>query len=68
MLVAFNPDAGKAMKVLFHGSAGSWPNYSGDLNQVPVVANGKVYVATNQQLRIFGLLNSGTKPQKQPKK
>jgi hypothetical protein len=67
-LVAFNPDAGKTMKVLFHGNAGTWPNYNGDLNQVPVVANGKVYVATNKQLRIFGLLNAGTKPQQQPKK
>lgn len=67
-LVAFNPDAGKAMKVLFHGSAGAWPNYNGDLNQVPVVANGKVYIATNKQLRIFGLLNAGSKPQQQRKK
>jgi hypothetical protein len=66
-LVAFNPDAGKAMKVLFHGSAGAWPSYPGNLNQVPVVANGKVYVATNKQLRIFGLLNAGSKPQQRKK-
>lgn len=67
-LVAFNPDAGKTMKVLFHANAGAWPNYNGDSNQVPVVANGKVYVATNKQLKIFGLLNAGTKPQQQGKK
>jgi hypothetical protein len=55
-LYAFNPNAGgKTMKVLFHGTAGSWPNFGGDLNQAPVVANGKVYVATNKQLQIFGL-------------
>jgi hypothetical protein len=67
-LSAFNPDAGKTMKVLFHANAGAWPNYNGDSNQVPVVANGKVYVATNKQLKIFGLLNAGTKPQQQRKK
>jgi hypothetical protein len=27
----------------------------GDSNQVPVVANGQVFVASNKQLRIFGL-------------
>jgi hypothetical protein len=47
------------MKLLFHATAGSWPNVTGNLNQVPVVANGKVYVATNKQLQIFGLKNSG---------
>ena len=26
----------------------AWPNYGGNLNQVPAVANGKVYVASNQ--------------------
>jgi hypothetical protein len=62
-LYAFNPDAGKTMKLLFHAGAGAWPNYYGDSNQVPVVANGKVYVATNKQLKIFGLLDAGTKPQ-----
>jgi hypothetical protein len=33
----------------------------GNSNQVPVVANGKVYVASNKQLQIFGLKQ--TKPQ-----
>jgi hypothetical protein len=32
---------------------GTWGG--GNANVVPVVANGKVYVATNQQLTIFGL-------------
>lgn len=55
-LYAMNPDAGGAnMKQLFRANAGAWPNYNGDSNQVPIVANGKVYVASNKQLQIFGL-------------
>jgi hypothetical protein len=37
------------------GIAGSWPNTGGNANIVPVVANGKVYVASFKQLAIFGL-------------
>jgi hypothetical protein len=40
---------------LFKGPAGTWPNQGGNANIVPVVANGRVYVATYQQLDIFGL-------------
>jgi hypothetical protein len=36
-------------------TAGTWPNTGGNANIVPVVANGKVYVASYQQLAIFGL-------------
>jgi hypothetical protein len=54
-LYAFNPDSGAKMARLFYANAGAWPNYGGDLNQVPVVANGKVYVASHKQLQIFGL-------------
>lgn len=55
-LFAFNPDAGGSkMKQLFEGPAGSWPNTGGNSNLIPVVANGKVYVASNKQLQIFGL-------------
>jgi hypothetical protein len=55
-LYAFNPDTGRGtMKTLFRAVAGEWPHYGGDLNQVPVVANGEVFVASNKQLRIFGL-------------
>jgi hypothetical protein len=68
-LFALNPDAGKTMKVLFHVIAGAWPNFNGDINQAPVVANGKVYVATNKKLKIFGLLSGGTnQPQQKQKK
>ena len=55
-LYAFNPESGgTTMTQIFYASAGAWPNYGGDLNQAPVVANGKVYVASNKQLQIFGL-------------
>src|SRR5271165_282163 len=41
--------------VLFSDKAGTWPNVGGNANIVPVVANGKVYVASFKQLAIFGL-------------
>ena len=53
-LLAFNPES--KMAQLFNTSAGYWPNTGGDSNQVPTVANGKVYVASYQKLQIFGLL------------
>lgn len=40
---------------IYSGAAGSWPILNGNANIVPVVANGRVYVASNQQLAIFGL-------------
>jgi putative pyrroloquinoline-quinone-binding quinoprotein len=43
-------------KLLFSSPAGSWPNTGGNANIVPVVANGKVYVASNRALTIFGIL------------
>jgi hypothetical protein len=57
-LYAFDPDRGKS---LFSGIAGRWPNTGGDSNIVPVVANSKVYVATNQSLAIFGLAGADAK-------
>lgn len=55
-LYAFNPESsGKTMTTLFSAVGGYWPNINGDSNLVPLVANGKVYVASYQQLRIFGL-------------
>lgn len=56
-LEAFNPDAlnGTIMTRLFSSQAGNWPNFTGNSNQVPVVANGEVFVASNKQLQIFGL-------------
>jgi hypothetical protein len=55
-LHAFNPESGSTMSQIFVHPAGSWPNLTGNLNSVPVVANGKVYVVSNKQLQIFGLL------------
>ncbi len=40
---------------LYSGVAGNWPNTGGNANIVPVVADGKVFVASNQQLAVFGL-------------
>ncbi|MGA7218703.1 MAG: choice-of-anchor D domain-containing protein [Candidatus Sulfotelmatobacter sp.] len=58
-LYAFNPDAGgSTMSLLFQGPAGAWPNIINNANLVPVVANGEVFVASYQQLQIFGL-NTG---------
>jgi len=56
-LFAFNPEStGATMKTLFKATAGAWPNLTGDANLVLVVADGEVFVASNQQLEIFGLL------------
>jgi len=61
-LFAFDPESGTTMKELFKGTAGAWPNLGGNSNLVPVVANGLVFVASNKQLQIFGLI--GTKSKK----
>jgi hypothetical protein len=60
-LYAFSPDSGTAMKTLFHGTAGAWPNFGGNSNLVPIVANGEVFVASNKQLQIFGLTAASKK-------
>lgn len=52
MLHAF--DATNATR-LFSQPAGNWPNFDGTANVMPVVANGKVYVAAYRSLSIFGL-------------
>jgi PQQ enzyme repeat len=39
---------------LYSSPAGEWPNLGGNANVVPVVANGKVYVASYKRLMIFG--------------
>lgn len=46
---------GSTLNTLFQGDAGTWPNTGGNANLVPVIANGKVYVASYKQLSIFGL-------------
>jgi hypothetical protein len=56
-LYAFDPKAaaGGSTNWLFSAVAGTWPHLGGDANIVPVVANGRVYVASYKSLAIFGL-------------
>ncbi len=51
-LVAYD---GSDSTSLFSAVAGSWPSSSTNANIVPIVANGRVYVASYKQLAIFGL-------------
>jgi hypothetical protein len=57
-LYAFNAAAsgGKFPPPLYSGVAGTWANLGTNANVVPVVANGRVYVASYETLTIFGLL------------
>jgi outer membrane protein assembly factor BamB len=55
VLYAFNAANGS---LLFSANAGTWPN-PGNANIVPVVDDGRVFVASNQQLAIFGLTTAG---------
>jgi hypothetical protein len=59
-LYAFNAaTSGGNLPTLFSAPAGTWPSATpplqGNANIVPVVANGRVYVASYKQLAIFGL-------------
>jgi hypothetical protein len=56
-LYAFSPDIGNAttMKQLYEGTVGTWPVNGTNANLVPVVANGKVFVASYKELVILGL-------------
>jgi PQQ enzyme repeat len=66
---AATPSSGSTtLTQLFSAKAGSWPNTGGNANIVPVVADGKVYVAsayldgsgkTRGQLAIFGKGGTG---------
>ncbi len=47
--------SGGTLATLFTATAGTWPNTGGNANIVPVAADGKVFVASNKQLTIFGL-------------
>jgi hypothetical protein len=56
-LSAFDPETGSTtqnMNRLFNAQVGQW-NSTGRPNLVPVVANGRVFVATLKQLAIYGL-------------
>jgi len=53
-LYAFDPAAASGSRPIFSSVAGSWPNPSANAGIVPVVANGKVFVASFAALNIFG--------------
>ena len=63
-LYAFDPLAASrgSSSWLFSAVAGTWPNTQGNANIVPVVANGRVYVASYRQLAIFGLGSGAAAP------
>lgn len=56
-LYAFDPEnvTKHTMKTLSKIRAGAWTNIGGNANLVPLVTNGEVFVASNGQLRIFGI-------------
>jgi hypothetical protein len=49
------PTSGSTLTTLYEAPAGSWNDTHGNADLVPVVANGKVYVASYKQLDIFGI-------------
>jgi len=55
LLMAFDPESN--LNQIFEADAGIWVNDMANPNTVPVVSNGKVYVASYKQLVIFGLKN-----------
>jgi hypothetical protein len=55
------PSSGSTLQTLFQAAAGTWESSGGNANIVPVVANGKVYVASYEQLNVFGLLGANAK-------
>ncbi len=59
-LYAFGVGApGTPLTSLYVGAAGTWASYAHDPNMVPVVANGRVYVANDSGLEVFGLAPAG---------
>jgi hypothetical protein len=55
------PSAGSSLTPLLNAPlvAGHWDNLDANANIIPVVTNGHVYVASDQQLSIFGLRAPG---------
>jgi hypothetical protein len=56
------PRGSSTLQTLYQAAAGTWESSGGNANLVPVVANGKVYVASYKQLNIFGLGSSIAHP------
>jgi hypothetical protein len=59
---ALNADPDGQLTMLFSETAGNWLHANSAANAVPVVANGKVYVAAYKRLSIFGLNPPGQTP------
>ena len=55
------PQGSGTLQTLYQAPAGTWASAGGNANIVPVVANGKVYVASYEQLDIFGLQSANEK-------
>ncbi len=53
--LAAERSSGSQLQTLYQAPAGYWAAPNGNANTVPVVANGKVFIASYQQLQIFGL-------------
>ncbi|HTZ82951.1 MAG TPA: hypothetical protein VMB66_07170 [Candidatus Acidoferrales bacterium] len=62
-LYAFNPESVTkgTMQQLARVLAGAWTNTGGNSNLVPLVANGEVFVASHNQLRVFGIKSTHKK-------
>jgi outer membrane protein assembly factor BamB len=52
ILYAINAKDGST---IYHHAAGTWNDSNANANIVPVVANGRVYVASRKELAVFGL-------------
>ncbi len=60
------PHDGSTLETLYQGTAGYWDSTGGNANIAPVVANGKVYVASYEQLDIFGVGGNKGVPKRPP--
>jgi outer membrane protein assembly factor BamB len=56
---------GTTLSLLWKGPAGLWCHTGGNANIVPTVANGRVYVASERQLEIFGFTKEPVKDSSQ---
>jgi hypothetical protein len=66
-LFAFKAEThGGTLDTLYQATAGYWDSTGGNANIAPVVANGKVYVASYEQLDIFGIGGNKGIPKRPP--
>jgi hypothetical protein len=66
-LLAFDgTPSGQTLPQLWSGVAGFWPNIDGNANLVPTLVDGHVFVPSNKQVQIFGLLGSNASRHDEP--